>query len=99
MTSAEDNEIGRSPGAQPRGPRPGFAADGPAAATSRSMANERVTATVRSHPSALSEPEALISASASDKSAGSEESAEPANGERKPDVAILPGAVDLALPV
>jgi len=37
--------------------------------------------------------------SASDWSAGCADPAHPAGGERKPDVAILPGAVDLAAPV
>ena len=93
MTTAEDNEMGRSPGAQPRGPRPGFAAEGPASATKRSRANDRVKARVRSRPKDLSERAALIPAPASDRST------DPARGERKPDVAILPGAVDLASPV
>ena len=98
VTTAEDNEIGRSPGAQPRGPRAGFAAEGLAAATRRSRANERVNATVRSHARDRSAREALISASGSDKSEDST-NGDPAGGERKPDVAILPGAVNLASPV
>ena len=51
VTTAEDKEIGTSPGAQPRGPRPGFAAEGPAAATSRRRANERLKNIGRSHAS------------------------------------------------
>src|SRR5471032_2967980 len=75
VTTADDNEIGRSPGAQPRGPRPGFAAEGPATATSRSRANESVNATARSHPSDLSERKAPFAAPGSDKSTGLEGSA------------------------
>src|SRR5665647_2826254 len=85
VTTAEDREIGRSPGAQPRGPRPGFAADGPAAATNRSRPSERLNATGRSHASVLSEDEAITTASGSDQSAHS------AISECQPDVAILPG--------
>src|SRR5665647_1896938 len=117
VTAADDKARGRFPGAQPRGPRPGFAAEGPAAATSRSRANARVNAAARSHPTSLSEPRAPFPASASDKSAGPEASSDlserealiaasgsdkpagSASGERQPDVAILPGAVDLASPV
>src|SRR5665647_894901 len=92
VTTAEDREIGRSPGAQPRGPRPGFAADGPAAATSRRRPNERLNATGRSRARALSEGEALTAAS------GSDQSADPAISEGQPDVAILPGTVHLTEP-
>src|SRR5664280_1877517 len=102
VTTADDNMMGRSPGAQPRGPRPGFAADGPAAATSRSRANERASAAARSHPSDRSARENLISASGSHWCGGppaEAQGADPPNGERKPDVAILLRAVELTSPV
>jgi hypothetical protein len=79
VTTADDNEMGRFPGAQPRGPRAGFAAEGPAAATRRSRPNERVNAPARSHPSDLSERETLISASCSVGSADSADNGYGAN--------------------
>ena len=102
MTTADDNETGRFPGAQPRGPRPGLAAEAPATATSRSRANERVNTALRSQPSDLSPRGRLISAPGSEGPANSPaqvQGTQSANGERKPDVAILPRAVDLASPV
>ena len=102
MTTADDNEMGRFPGAQPRGPRAGFAAEGPVTATSSSRANERVNAASRSQHCDRSERETLISASGSAGSADSAQNvpgAESANGERKPNVAILLGAVYPASPV
>src|ERR1035437_772426 len=102
VTTADDNAMGRSPGAQPRGPRPGFPAEGPAAATSRSRANERANAPARSHPSDRWERGTLMSASGSDGclvTVNDADGAESAKRERKPDVAILPAAVYLASPV
>src|SRR5665647_526373 len=102
VTAADDKARGRSPGAQPRGPRPGFAAEGPAAATSRSRANERANAPARSHPSDRWERGTLMSASGSDGclvTVNDADGAESAKRERKPDVAILPSAVYLASPV
>ena len=98
LTTADDNETGRSPGAQPRGPRPGFAADGRAKATSSSRANERVNAGARSHPSDLSQPGNLMTASGSDTPKESADNAVTAHSQRTPDVAKLLGAVDLASP-
>src|SRR5664280_2556431 len=88
VTTADDNAMGRSPGAQPRGPRPGFAAEGPAAATSRSRANERANAPARSHPSDRWERGTLMSASGSDGclvTVNDADGAESAKRERKPD--------------
>src|SRR5450631_3351398 len=102
VTTADDKAMGRSPGAQPRGPRPGFAAEGPAAATSSSRANERASAAARSHPSDRSARANLISSSGSHwgtNPATVLQGPGPADGERKPDVAILPGAVELTSPV
>src|SRR5664280_629184 len=93
--------MGRFPGAQPRGPRPGFAAEGPAPATSRSRANDRTSAGTRSLPSDRSTRVGLMSASAS--LGGSDlpppaQCAQAPNGERKPDVTVLLGTVNLPSP-
>ena len=52
MTAAEERCSGRSPGAQPRGPRPGRAADGAARPTRSSRPKETASAAgrTRSHP-------------------------------------------------
>src|SRR5664280_338734 len=102
VTTADDKAMGRSPGAQPRGPRPGFAAEGPAAATSSIRENERASAAARSHPSDRSARENLISAPGSHwgpDPATVVQGAGPADGERRPDVPILPRAMELTSPV
>ena len=98
VTVAEDRCSGRSPGAHPRGPRPGRAADGAATPTSSSRAKEAASATGRTRSQPVDGRGGAGSAVATARrgAAGHRRrlrrgTPQPAGREGEPHVAVLPG--------
>jgi len=92
LTTADDSSSGRFPGAPARGPRPGFAAEGPPAATSRSRAKEGGQQRMTQPSQALvgaPDPDLSLLLWQSDSPGGRGAGLEPTGSERKPHVAIL----------